>query len=121
MRRRLQGFLPIVLVALAIQILAPIATCWVAAVAVADPLQAAAICHDSSSPPGQGNHSGQPAHDGAFATCCVMHTGAWVDTPKYMADITLSRWSGRVVWQDTAPPLSPSRVGSNTQARAPPR
>ncbi|MCK1277370.1 DUF2946 family protein [Bradyrhizobium sp. 61] len=122
MRRRLQEFLPIVLVALTVQILAPIAACWAAAIAIADPLVSAAICHDSSTSLGRSDQAGgRPAHDGTFATCCVMHAGAWVDTPKYVADITLARWPGRIVWQDTASLLSPSRVGSNTQVRAPPR
>jgi hypothetical protein len=122
MHRRLQRYLPIVLVALAIQILAPIAACWAAAIAVADPLLPAAICHDSSTSPGQSDHTGgQPAHDGGFATCCVMHALAWIDAPKYMAVITLERRPEQVLWHDTAAPLSPPRVGSNTQARAPPR
>ena len=40
MRARLQKFLPIVLLALAMQVLAPIAACWAAGQAVADPLGA---------------------------------------------------------------------------------
>ena len=46
MRRRLRKFLPIVLVALVVQILAPIAACWAASIATSDPLLGAAICHD---------------------------------------------------------------------------
>jgi len=64
-RRRLRKYLPIVLMALAVQILAPIATCWAAAIAVSDPLHEAFICHDTgASPQGsagtQDNQTGQP-------------------------------------------------------------
>ena len=48
MRRRLQKFLPIVLLALMVQILAPIGACWAAAVAVSDPLGSAVIWRSPS-------------------------------------------------------------------------
>ena len=48
MRRRLRKFLPIVLIAVMVQILAPIAACWAASIAASDPLHAAVICHDNS-------------------------------------------------------------------------
>ena len=38
MRRRLRNFIPIVLMALAVQILAPIGACWAASIAASDPL-----------------------------------------------------------------------------------
>jgi hypothetical protein len=44
MRRRLRKFLPIVLLALTVQILAPIAACWAPSIAGSDPLHAAIIC-----------------------------------------------------------------------------
>ena len=44
MRRRLWKFLPIVLMALAVQIFAPIGACWAASIAASDPLHAAPIC-----------------------------------------------------------------------------
>ena len=43
MRRRLKNFLPIVLIALAVQIVAPIAACWAAGIAASDPLIVAAF------------------------------------------------------------------------------
>ena len=48
MRRRLRKFLPVVLIALAVQIFAPIAACWAASIVASDPLGAAAICHDNA-------------------------------------------------------------------------
>ena len=52
MRRRLRNFLPIVLIALMVQILAPIAACWAASIAASDPLHAAIICQDAASTDG---------------------------------------------------------------------
>jgi hypothetical protein len=52
MRRRLRKFLPIVMLAVAVQILAPIAACWAASIAASDPLGSALgsafICHDNA-------------------------------------------------------------------------
>jgi Protein of unknown function (DUF2946) len=121
MRRRLRKFLPIVLMALAVQIFAPIAACWAASIAASDPLQAAFICHDDGgSNPGQtdpGGHSG--AHAGCCSVCSVAYTGAPVDAPQ-AAVTTPYRASHRVVWREAAPDLIGSRAGSHAQARAPP-
>jgi Protein of unknown function (DUF2946) len=122
MRRRLRIFLPIVLMALTVQILAPIGACWAASIAAADPLQAAVICHgDAASAPGQADQTGQPrAHDGACSLCSVVQAGASVDTPQTAVG-TPYRLPERVVWLDRAPDLFGSRPGSHAQARAPPQ
>ncbi|MGE5157294.1 MAG: DUF2946 domain-containing protein [Gemmatimonas sp.] len=122
MRRRLQRFLPIVLMALAVQILAPIAACWATAVVASDPLQSAEICHNVPSPTsGQDDQSGgQPAHDGACAICCALQAIPSIDTPQQIALAVPSRQTAFVVWASPAPRLSLSRLGSNKQARAPP-
>jgi hypothetical protein len=122
MRRRLRKFLPIVLMALAVNILAPIGACWAAGIAASDPLHAAAICHDDgASTPGQtNNQTGQPhAHDGCCSVCSVAHTGAPVDTPQN-AVAAPYRQPERMVWLDRTPDLFGSRTGSHAQARAPP-
>ena len=126
MRRRLRKFLPIVLIALTVQILAPIAACWAAGVVASDPLSAAVICHDTASTQGQTNdqsdQTGKPgAHDGCCSVCSVAHTGAPVDTPQTSAIAAPHLQSRRVVWFDAAPDLFGFRTGSNTQARAPPQ
>jgi Protein of unknown function (DUF2946) len=118
MRRRLRKFLPIVLMALTVQILAPIAACWAASMAAADPLQAAVICHDSGSTQGQTGQTG--AHDGCCSVCSVAHTGAPLASPQASAVPAPYRQSLRVVWLDRAPDLFGSRTGSHAQARAPP-
>jgi hypothetical protein len=122
MRRRLQKFLPIVLIALMVQILAPIGACWAAVIAVSDPLGSAVICHDSAVASGhQGDRGSEHrAHDGACAICCVLHASASADTPRAAAFTTPYREVERVVWREEALDLSASRTGSNSQARAPP-
>jgi hypothetical protein len=128
MRRRLQKFLPIVLLALVVQILAPIAACWAAGIAASDPLAAlgaAAICHDASgeaaNPANQPDQTGHHAHDGACALCCLAgHAGPSMDAPKAAADAELFRSSLRVVWHSVATELRDSRSSGHTQARGPP-
>ena len=120
MRRRLRKFLPIVLIALMVQIFAPIGACWAASFAASDPLGAAAICHDSASTSGPTDQTGQPgAHDGCCSVCSVVHTGAPVDPPQATV-ATPHRQALRVIWLDRAPDLLGSRTGSHAQARAPP-
>lgn len=122
MRRRLWKFLPIVLIALSVQILAPIGACWAAIIAVADPLQAAVICHgNAAASPGQADQTGQPrSHDGACSPCCAVHAGASIDTPQ-TAFVALRRVPERVVWLERSPDLFGVRTGFHAQARAPPQ
>jgi len=122
MRRRFQRFLPIVLIALVVQVLAPIGACWAAAIAASDPLGSAVICHDSAAASGQQGDQGgdHRVHDGACEICCVLHASASADTPQAVAFTTPFREVERVVWRQQALDLSASRTGSNTQARAPP-
>jgi hypothetical protein len=122
MRRRLAKFLPIVLIALMVQILAPIGACWAAAFAISDPLLAAEICHsDLASTSGQTDQSSEHrAHDGACSACCAAQASASFDTPQTIAVATPYRDIVRVAWRDHAPDLSQFRAGSNAQARAPP-
>ena len=122
MRRRFQKYLPIVVIALMVQIFAPIGACWAAAIAASDPLAAATICHDSASAAGQ--HDDQTAphneHGSACAICCLASAGAAIDTPRIETFAVPYRQTARVIWHEQAGDASPSRTGSNAQARAPP-
>src|SRR5262249_10081200 len=122
MRRRFQKFLPIILIALVVQILAPIGVTWAAAIAAGDPLSAAPICHGGQDGlPSHGDQSGGGrAHDGALLVCFAAPAGASLDTPKTAAVAVPYRVAARVIWRDEAPDFSPARAGSNAQARAPP-
>ena len=78
MRRRLQRFLPIVLIALMVQILAPIAACWAAATAASDPLGAVAICHDIAAATGPtGDQGSRDREQGTVCSiCCIASASA---------------------------------------------
>jgi len=121
MRRRLKNFLPIVLIALVVQIFAPIGACWAASIAASDPLAAAVICHgkaDGST--GQSDQTSHRAHDGCCSVCSVLHTGAPVDGPQAADAIVFERQHARVVWVEFTTDRFGSRAGSHAQARAPP-
>lgn len=120
MRRRLKNFLPIVLIALAVQIFAPIGACWAAAIATSDPLAAAAICHgNGAANSDNADHNGDRAHDGCCSACSVLQTGAPVDTPE-LAAVSAERAVGQVAWRAFAAKIADRRAGSLAQARAPP-
>ncbi len=125
MRRRLREFLPIVLIALMVQILAPVAACWAASIAASDPLHVAAICHDDgASTPTQSDYPadqpGRPgSHDGCCSLCNLAHSGAPVDPPQ--TTVAMSYLEPKpVAWVDRAPDVFGGRAGCHAQARAPP-
>ncbi len=121
MRTRLKKFLPIVLIALVVQIFAPIGACWSASIAASDPLAAAVICHgNANATPGQSDPTGHRAHDGCCSVCSVLQTGAPVDVPQTADVVAFDRQHSSVVWVEPAPDRLGSRPGSHPQARAPP-
>jgi hypothetical protein len=126
MRRRLQKFLPIVLIALVAQVLAPIAACWAAGIAASDPsgsaLGSAFICHASadSAPAQTDQGSDHRAHHGACAICCIAQAATAIDAPQQAAVTAPYRQPECVVWRGQAVELPGARAGSNAQARAPP-
>ncbi|MEH2609109.1 DUF2946 domain-containing protein [Bradyrhizobium sp. AZCC 1693] len=118
--RRLKKFLPIVLIALVVQIFAPIGACWAVSIAASDPLAGAVICHGNAAPgSGQTDQTGHRAHDGCCSVCSVLQTGAPVDVPQ-IAAVAVDRVAERVAWLDFAFRLTNARAGSHAQARAPP-
>ncbi|MBR0799206.1 DUF2946 domain-containing protein [Bradyrhizobium jicamae] len=120
MRRRLKKFLPIVMVALLVQIFAPIGACWAASLAASDPLAGATICHGGASPGnGQSDQTGHRAHDGCCSVCSVLQTGAPVDAPR-IEPVVVERSLARIAWQGHVPSILGSARYSPAQARAPP-
>jgi DUF2946 family protein len=117
--RRLKNFLPIVLIALAVQIFAPIGACWAASIAASDPLAGAVICHGNAPGSGQADQAGHRAHDGCCSACSVLQTGVPVDVPQTVAT-DIERVAEQVAWFDFAFRLTNARAGSHAQARAPP-
>ncbi|MGY4501849.1 hypothetical protein ACVWYH_005806 [Bradyrhizobium sp. GM24.11] len=122
MRPRLQKFLPVVLIALAAQVLAPIAACWAASIAMSDPLLGSEICHSTpASLPGQSDQSGGPHAHGGCTFCSLVHASTALDPPRTNIVTTPYTLAQSVVWHEAALEFAASRTGSNSQARAPPR
>lgn len=118
--RWFKQFLPIVLIALTVQIFAPIGACWAASIAASDPFVGAVICHGSTATgPEQTDPASHRARDGCCSVCSVLQGGAPVDVPQ-VAAIDIERIAGQVAWRDFAFRLTNARAGSHAQARAPP-
>ncbi|MCG2628510.1 DUF2946 family protein [Bradyrhizobium sp. WYCCWR 13023] len=121
MRARLQKFLPVVLLALVMQVLAPIAACWAAGQAVADPVGAGIICHSVSEQGAPNNQGGSPiAHSGACALCCLAQANASFDSPPHAALSSPLRHAERVVWHEADASVLVAHKGASAQARGPP-
>jgi hypothetical protein len=119
MRQKLRKFLPVVLIALAVQLVAPIAACWAAAIAISDPLGSSEICHsDPTAPPGSSDPHPQ---DGTCSICCLAQSQASFDTPQPVAFSIPHVNSAPVIWRENAQADQRSRSHSNAQARAPPQ
>jgi len=122
MRARLQKFLPVVLLALVMQVLAPIAACWAAGQAVADPVGAGTICHSVSEQGAPNDQGGSPiAHSGACALCCLAQASASLDSPPHAALSVPLRHAERVAWHEAGASVLSAHKGSSAQARGPPR
>ncbi|CCE01979.1 DUF2946 family protein [Bradyrhizobium sp. STM 3809] len=119
MRQRLQAFLPIMLIALMVQILAPIGIAWAAAAAASDPFRVLEICH--SQPGSDSSDDESRARLGQGCTlCCVSQAAASVDAPSSPGVVLPYRAARPVIWHDQVFSRFASRAGSNTRARAPP-
>jgi hypothetical protein len=123
MRRRLEVFIPIVLLAILVQLMAPIAVFRVVANAVSDPLYMATICSGmASSQDASPMAPARTQHDGA--NCCAFcgggHGGTVAVNPPPFVFVTLQRQYQLVAWLEATDPTFAARVGSNSQARAPP-
>jgi hypothetical protein len=121
MRRRLEVFIPIVLLAVLVQLIAPIGAFRAVAQAVSDPLAMASICSGMNAGEGQTMPSHAPdAHADCCAFCATGHGGAAVIDPPAPVFVTLQRQYQRVVWLESTDAAPTVRGGSNAQARAPP-
>lgn len=124
MRRRLEHLLPIVLLAILVQLMAPIAAFRAFAYAANDPLYMASICSgmgaaadDAQTAPAKTQHD----RGDCCAFCAGSHGGATALAPPALIFVTLQRQYQRVSWLEAAEAMPTVRIGSNTQARAPPQ
>jgi len=122
MRRQLQKFLPVFLIALMVQILAPIAASWSSVMALADPLGSAEICLSHAGPPASSGDQGadHSAYHGLCSICCAAQAGPALDLPNQAVVVVPHRLPLLVVWRDEASERAAVPTGTNTQARAPP-
>lgn len=122
MRRWLERYCPIAVLALTLQALAPIIALAPLAAAPFDPLRHAALCADLAL---TGNGDG-PVYPGeASGGCCVLCAPlvggpAVLDSPAPAAMLSPQRRFHRLVWHSAAAPPPAHRLHLNALARAPP-
>ena len=122
MRRRLEAIIPIVVLAVLVQLIAPIAAFRVVAYATNDPLYLASICSGMTSAsetpadPAKTQHQ----HGDCCAFCVGSHGGAVAVEPPPPIFVSLQRSYQQISWLEAAEAMPVFRAGSNSQARAPP-
>ena len=122
MRRLLEVFVPIVLLSIMVQFLAPIGAFRAVAYAVSDPLYLATICSGmASSQDASETSTAKPQHG---ANCCgfcgVSHGGVVAVDPPPLIFVVLQRQYRLVAWLEATDHMPPLCTGSHAQARAPP-
>ena len=122
MRRRLEIFIPIVLLSIMVQLIAPIGAFRAVAYAVSDPLHMTTICSGMvSSQDASQTDSANPQHG---ANCCIFcgvgHGGGVAVDPPPSLFVILQRQYQFIAWLEAADHKPPAPAGSHAQARAPP-
>lgn len=123
MRRRLEAIIPIVLLSILVQVIAPIGAFRAVAHAASDPLYMASICSGLASTPDDTQTApANTQHDrgDCCAFCAAGHGGGIAIEPPPLVFVSLQRQYQRMSWLQAADPMPTLRVGSNAQARAPP-
>ena len=119
MQRRLGRFLPIVMLAMLVQFLAPVSASWAFAAAASDPLHLAGICSsvtDADDAGGTSQH--QTTH--ACCTFCGVAQAAPPAPDPQSSFVTLQREAKAVLWRDHRPERRAAVANAHAQARAPP-
>ncbi len=119
--QRLRRYFPIFMVALMVQVLAPIGASRAFAAAVTDPLAAAELCLSGPSSNGSDQGSQHRGHDASCVLCCSFNPSSVnFSAPEPAALAAPYRSVSGVTWREYALLFEDSRTGSNAQARAPP-
>src|ERR1700737_530834 len=104
MRRRLEVFIPIVLLSVLVQLFAPIAAFRVVAYAVTDPLYKASICAEMASAPDAQTAPAKTQHD--HGDCCVFcaagHSGSIAVEPPFPIFASLQRLYQLISWLEAS-------------------
>lgn len=119
MRRRLGCFVPVVLLSMWVQLLAPVGAFRAFALAVSDPLAMATICSGMTAPE---DASGTAAPHGANCCgfCSIGHANAVALDHPPAIHVVLQQQFSLVAWLEAELPSPPTLLGSHAQARAPP-
>lgn len=121
MRKRLEHLIALVVLAVVVQLFAPIAAFRVVAYAASDPLYLESTCSgfasgDQQAPTSKTSHS--PAKCCGF--CSISHGAGTAVAPPSAIFVSIQRHYQLLSWLEAADPIQLARIGSNTQARAPP-
>ncbi|MCP1999956.1 hypothetical protein J2S34_002404 [Nitrobacter winogradskyi] len=121
MRRRLGRFLPIVMLAMLVQIFAPVAACLAFSATAADPLAGAICSHAPDATPAEDRETDpQQMHGACCALCCVVHHATAPPPDPLAVAVSIERNATAVVWRGLTFGLPPFAIDANAQARAPP-
>ncbi|MGJ4944389.1 DUF2946 family protein [Bradyrhizobium sp. HKCCYLS1011] len=120
LRSSMERLLPIALLALLLQVLAPVGASWMAAAAMADPLGRAEICHTDAGSPAPDHGSDRDACNLDCLLCCVLHAGGALDVPAAAAAAAPRLQTTPVTWCEADLGLVYGKPNSIAQARGPP-
>jgi hypothetical protein len=121
MRRRLASCLPIAALALLVQLLAPIGAFRVVAQAASDPLAMAVVCTGIAAGDSGRELPSAPRSDGQCCAVCAASLGGSPvpDAQPLPVDEPRQQFQ-QLTWRPAIAGPPADRIGSNTQARAPP-
>lgn len=119
MRRRLGLFVPIVMLSMWVQLLAPVAAFRAFAASISDPLTMATICSGMTSS-GDAPHTAASHGANCCGFCCVGHGVAAPLDPPRSIHVDLQRQHRLVEWLEAEHHVPSPRGNSHAQARAPP-
>lgn len=120
MQRRLGRFLPIVMLAMLVQFLAPIGASWAFGFAASDPLHLAGICSSATDSAGAGGDTDQHQISTSCCKLCCVAQSATPPSDPQAAFVKLLREAERVDWHESLAGRPGPIVNSQAQARAPP-
>jgi len=119
MRARLAKLFPIVLLAVLVQLLAPVGAARMLGATLSDPLHLAGICSELSGTAGSDSGDQHQGHTTCCALCCVAQAIGPAGDP-HQDFVILQRAPETIAWRVSAPVWPIARVGTLAQARAPP-
>src|SRR5689334_13544364 len=120
MRRRLGRFVPILLLSMCVQLLAPVGAFRAFASAVSDPLSMAMICSGMSSSYDPSETTSAPHGANCCGYCSVGHGVSVALDPPLPIHAVLQRQYSLVAWLEAEHRVPLLRSCSHAQARAPP-